>query len=50
MFAWRNLSNANLLAAFEWLAARRDNGSAREQAASTSAPTTAPRPASTSAR
>ena len=50
MFAWRNLSNANLLAAFEWLAARRDGGSAREQAVSDTAPMTTPRPAPTSAR
>jgi hypothetical protein len=43
MFAWRNLSNANLLAAFEWLAARREtkgNGQAKAPAPDTSAPAT----------
>lgn len=43
MFAWRTLSNANLLAAFEWLAARRDRNANRDGKASapdTSAPAT----------
>lgn len=48
MFAWRTLSNANLLLALEWLAQRRENGAARQTKAPASQPP--PRPASPPAR